>query len=99
MLIYSLLLTGFPVKRVSPGFSLRVSVWNDSPGLPKSAQLPDPIFLGGGYWRLNPLLISCVPSTTPTPVPVLVKSTPALFAGSDAVSSALSYLKQNSDLS
>ena len=33
------------------------------------------------------------------PIPVFVKSTPPLFQGSDAVSSALSYLKQNSDIS
>jgi hypothetical protein len=36
--------------------------------------LPDNISIGGGYWRLNPMLLSCVASTTPTPIPVLVQS-------------------------
>jgi hypothetical protein len=59
--------------------------------------MPDQISIAGGYWRLNPLLISCVPSTTPTPVPTLVPSTPELFQNAAAVSSACSYLKSNSN--
>jgi hypothetical protein len=60
--------------------------------------MPDQISLGGGYWRLNPALLSCVPSTTPTPIPVLVQSTPELFQQAGAVSSANSYLMSNSDM-
>lgn len=59
--------------------------------------MPDQISIGGGYWRLNPMLLSCVPSTTPTPIPVLVQSTPELFQNAGAVSSAQSYLLSNSD--
>lgn len=60
--------------------------------------LPDDISIGGGYWRLNPMLLSCVPSTTPTPIPVLVKATPELFRNSSAISGAHDYLKANSDI-
>lgn len=60
--------------------------------------MPDQISIGGGYWRLNPLLLSCVPSTTPTPVPVLVKSTPELLRHASAVASARGYLVANSDI-
>lgn len=63
-----------------------------------SISTPDQISIAGGYWRFNPLLLSCVPSTTPTPVPVLVKSTPNLFQNGSAMSSALSFLKSNSDI-
>jgi hypothetical protein len=60
--------------------------------------MPDQVSLGGGYWRLNPMLLSCVPSTTPTPIPVLVQSTPTLFQNQSAVSGAQSYLMSNSDI-
>lgn len=60
--------------------------------------LPDEISIGGGYWTLNPMLLSCVPSTTPTPIPVLVKTTPRLFQNSSAISSAHDYLIANSDI-
>jgi hypothetical protein len=59
--------------------------------------MPDQISIGGGYWRFNPMLLSCVPSTTPTPIPVLVQSTPELFQNAGAVSNAQSYLLSNSD--
>lgn len=59
--------------------------------------MPDQISLGGGYWRLNPLLLSCIPSTTPTPVPVLVKSTPRLLSAKDDIDNAVSGLISNSD--
>ena len=38
--------------------------------------MPDQISFAGGYYRLNPLTLSTVPSTTPTPIPALVKATP-----------------------
>lgn len=59
--------------------------------------MPDQIAMGGGYWRLNPLLLSCVPSTTPTPIPVLVKSTPRLLSAKDDVSGSRDMLIANSD--
>jgi len=60
--------------------------------------MPDNLSIGGGYWRFNPLLISCVPSTTPTPIPTLVKSTPDLVKHKKSVSDAHSYLMSNSDM-
>jgi hypothetical protein len=48
--------------------------------------MPDQIQIGGGYWGLNPLLLSCIPSTTPTPVPVLSKTTPRLLKAKDDIS-------------
>lgn len=57
------------------------------------AATPDQIAVSGGYWRLNPLLLSTVPSTTPTPVPTLVKATPDLLQGKDAFKGGLDYLK------
>lgn len=59
--------------------------------------MPDQISIGGGYWKLNPLLLSCVPSTTPTPVPVLVKTTPKLLSASSDLSSARASIISNSD--
>jgi len=58
---------------------------------------PDDITIGGGYWKLNPLLTTCMPSTTPTPIPVLVKCTPALLSAADDLQSAFSELSQFSD--
>ena len=60
--------------------------------------MPDEISIGGGYWRLNPMLVSCVPSTTPTPIPVLVQSTPELFKHAKAISGAHDYMMANSDI-
>lgn len=54
--------------------------------------MPDQISIGGGYWRLNPLLLSCVASTTPTPIPVLVKATPRLLSAKSDSESVLSSL-------
>lgn len=61
------------------------------------AAMPDQIAIGG-YWRLNPLLISCVPSTTPTPVPTLVPSVPELFRNAGAISKAHDFLMSHSDI-
>ena len=44
------------------------------------------------------MLLSCVPSTTPTPVPVLVKATPELFQARDAIGQAHDFLMANSDI-
>jgi hypothetical protein len=59
--------------------------------------MPDQIAMGGGYWRLNPLLLSSIPSTTATPVPVLVASTPQLLAAKDDLSNAQSGMISQSD--
>jgi hypothetical protein len=59
---------------------------------------PDQISFGGGYWRFNPLLLTCLPSTTPTPIPTLVKATPRLLDGKDALKAAMDLLTSFSDL-
>jgi hypothetical protein len=47
------------VINVGPDFGVLLS------GKLSLSAMPDQIAIGGGYWRLNPLLTSCVPSTTP----------------------------------
>jgi hypothetical protein len=78
---------------VSPDFGILLS------GKISLSTMPDQISVGGGYWRFNPLLTACLPSTTPTPIPVFVKSTPLLLRSGDAISGAHSFLMSNSDLS
>lgn len=77
--------------RVSPSFGVQLA------GPISLSAMPDQIAVGGGYWRLNPLLLSCLPSTTPTPIPVLVKSKPALLAGESQRNEAESTCLSNSD--
>lgn len=60
--------------------------------------MPDQISIGGGYWRFNPLLTSCVPSTTPTPIPTFVQATPELLRSSSGISDCESSLLAFSDL-
>lgn len=79
------------VVRVDPEFGVSLS------GKLSLAAMPDQISIGGGYWRLNPLLLTCIPSTTPTPVPVLVKSQPELLEGQDHLDGAESFLMGFSD--
>jgi hypothetical protein len=45
------------VVNVGPEFGVLLS------GKLSLSAMPDQIAIGGGYWRLNPLLTSCVPST------------------------------------
>lgn len=56
--------------------------------------MPDHVSFAGGYFRLNPLVLSTVPSTTPTPIPMLVKSTPKLLEGVTAQPGILAQLQQ-----
>lgn len=42
------------------------------------SETPDHISVGGGYWRINPLVMTCIGSSAATPVPWLVKSEPNL---------------------
>lgn len=60
--------------------------------------MPDQIAMGGGYWRFNPLLLSSIPSTTATPVPVLVASTPQILASQSDLSNARSGIISKSDV-
>jgi hypothetical protein len=80
------------VINVSPEFGVYMA------GKISLSAMPDQISIGGGYWRLNPLLTSCVPSTTPTPIPTLVQATPDLLRSSSAITDCESSLLQYSDL-
>lgn len=77
--------------RVDPDYGVLLS------GKLSLSATPDQISFGGGYWRFNPLLLTCLPSTTPTPIPTLIKSTPNLLEGMSALSSCMDYLTANSD--
>jgi len=55
--------------------------------------MPDQLSFAAGYFRLNPLTLSTVPSTTPTPVPVLVKATPKLLQARDGIKGVCSDLQ------
>jgi len=80
------------VVNVGPDFGVLLS------GKLSLSAMPDQISIGGGYWRLNPLLTSCVPSTTPTPIPTLVAATPELLRSKSSISDCESSLLQYSDL-
>lgn len=58
------------------------------------SSLPDQTSYGGGFWRVNPLVLSTVPSTTPTPVPWLVKDTPELLKAKKDVKSSVNYIER-----
>lgn len=79
------------VVNVSPDFGVMLS------GKISLSAMPDQISIGGGYWRLNPLLLSCIPSTTPTPIPTLVKADPELLRAKSDISDSLDFLKFFSD--
>ena len=79
------------VIRVDPDFGVLLS------GNLSLSAMPQQVSFGGGYYRLNPLLLTCLPSTTPTPIPTLVKDTPNLLTGSDTLASCMSFLTSNSD--
>ena len=56
---------------------------------------PSQIFIGGGYWSFNPLLLSCLPSTSATPIPVLVRTNPPILNSQSSVSDCLSFMSSN----
>lgn len=80
------------VINISPDFGVLLA------GKLSLSAMPDQISIGGGYWRFNPLLTSCVPSTTPTPIPTLVQATPELLRSSSSISDCESNLLAYSDL-
>ena len=81
------------VIRVDPGFGIMMS--GDQLSI---SAMPAQIYFGGGYWRFDPLLLTCLPSTTPTPIPTLVKDSPNLLAGASDLASSMKFLTGNSDL-
>jgi len=42
------------------------------------SEMPENISIGGGYWRINPMVLTGVASSAATPVPWLVPSDPNL---------------------
>lgn len=80
------------VIRVDPEYGVLLS------GQLSLSATPEQISFGGGYWRFNPLLLSCIPSTSATPVPVLIKDQPNLLKKTSSLTSAMSFLTGNSDL-
>lgn len=80
------------VIRVDPDFGVLLS------GQISFSATPDQISIGGGFWRLNPLLLTCIPSTSATPIPTLVKSSPQLLDGASALSSCMDLLTSFSDI-
>jgi hypothetical protein len=77
------------VISVSPEFGVGLS------GPISFSALPDQISVGGGYWRINPLVLTTLPSTTVTPVPWLVPATPRLLQAQPEVTDAVSYAESN----
>lgn len=89
-----LALVGDKKKVVTVGSDFGLSLQ----GVMSLSAMPEQISFGGGYWRINPLVLSTVPSTTPTPVPWIVKSTPRLLAASGDITGAVSGLESLSDI-
>ena len=42
-------------------------------------EAPDRVSFAGGYWRINPMVLSCIGSSAALPVPWLIPSTPELI--------------------
>ena len=80
------------VISLNPDFGINLS------GRIALACMPEQISIGGGYWRINPLVLSCIPSTSATPVPWLNKAQPRLLQSKDSLSSALSGMEASSDI-
>jgi hypothetical protein len=82
------------VISVNPAFGVQISGKSVS-----FSVLPDQLLFGGGYWSLDPRHLALVASTTPTPIPLLARSTPPLLRAQGGVNDALSFVEDNSDLS
>jgi hypothetical protein len=69
------------VISISPEFGITLS------GIISFSAMPEQISIGGGYWRFNPLNLTCIGSSAATPVPMLAKATPRLLEANKALSS------------
>lgn len=58
---------------------------------------PDQVSFCGGYWRINPMVLSCVGSSAAMPVPWLVPGTPDLIQASQDMQSAVSGMENYLD--
>ena len=68
---------------VTPDYGIQLS------GRLSLSAMPDQVLFGGGYFAINPLVLTCLPSTTPTPVSWLVKTTPPILDGFGCLGDAL----------
>jgi hypothetical protein len=50
------------------------------------SEMPQNISFGGGYWRFNPLALTCIGSSAALPVPLLAYGKPQLLAGAGDIS-------------
>ena len=59
------------------------------------AAMPHELSFGGGYWRLDPRHLSVLASTTPTPIPLLVKAIPDLLRAKKDLGKIVDDLQNN----
>jgi hypothetical protein len=60
--------------------------------------MPDQFVIAGGYWKINPLVLTGLPSTSVTPIPWLVPATPKLVNAASELTDALSFLTGFTDI-
>jgi hypothetical protein len=53
---------------------------------------PEDISFGAGYWRLNPMVTTCIGSSAAVPVPMLVEDSPDLLHACSDISGILDSL-------
>src|SRR5438067_10275302 len=80
------------VLSVTSGFGITLS------GPCSFSAMPDQISYGGGYYKINPLVLTLLPSTNITPIPWLIPSTPKLVTGQSEMDEAISFLTGFSDM-
>lgn len=77
------------VLSVNPNYGLSLS------GPMALAASPDQVTFAGGYLKINPTVMSTLPSTSATPIPWVIKGTPPLLEGSDDLSSSTSFAESS----
>lgn len=55
---------------------------------------PDQVSFCGGYWRINPLMLASIGSSSALPMPWLVPGTPQLIASAKGMASAVSGMEK-----
>jgi len=71
---------------ITPEFGTQIT------GPMSCSEMPQNISFGGGYWRFNPLLLTCIGSSAAMPVPLLAYDTPGLTDGADDIAEIVSKL-------
>lgn len=49
--------------------------------------MPENISFGCGYWRLNPLVLTCIGSSSAMPIPMLVYGSPRILSAAKDMTS------------